>query len=269
MTDEQRVLLADAFSNAMVVNGKVNFFKQYTPEQIHDIYIGFTEDLLDYNIPHYRVVGIKYDADPTQTSVLKVHAGFGMSLIELGNRVTKIIPIDCKGWEEGYGYQPENSEYKDPNRPNENINILREKEQHVGQLQYIHNNLGLTQYGNVMSTDTLRYATYKIADTVNDIPRFLIDDVEVCYTRKVFTEHDQTTLFYIKGKGVMDYPVTAKLFTYNSGVFPVKAIFDLSQYILCKYPMNGISDGLELYYNEKINEQALTEILQDYGKGLL
>ena len=82
------------------------------------------------------------------------------------------------------------------------------------------------------------------------------------------TYGSETYFFYKKGTGIVDNRTNGRLFTRDSGVVPCRTKYDLSEFILCRYPMpNGLTDGLDLSYKIDIDEGVLEHILREYGKG--
>lgn len=261
-------LIRDAFMNCTVQNKEIVFNKNYTDEQLWEIYIKFSEDLLDYKIPHYRVVGIKCSSGVKLDSVIKVNSNYGISMVELSLKCREIIPSEIGP------YVPE---YTRKSEGGANGIIMTDAE--LGQLRYEHNCEWFVEDSNEISTDTLRYggaiAYHMERDgqegfLADKVP-FLIKDVTLCNTYSSFEDNCETVFFYMKGTGTKDYSELFKLFDKRERIFPVRAVYDLCSYITCRIPgfsPTSRNNCLELEYLRDIDENVFTKILREYGEGL-
>lgn len=290
MTDIRNALVADALSNCMVIGNKINFFKNFTEEEVRLIYAKLTEDLFAYKIPHYRVIGFRCPVDRLHTtSVVKKNETMQMSIIKLAENLANIVPIELGGIGQSNSFV-----YSDtPKRLKEyteRLDIFRSAEQipewkrkklpfefdpnQIGQLMYPIGIFGEHDLENaIMSTRTLMYKEEKWMDALEKPrPKFLVDNVEVADSSNsnIYTYPADFDVFYYKGTGVLDFSQTADFFKYDSGVFPCRTTYDLCRFLTVRYPMSGETDGL-FFYSPKgnnFNTFNFTTILKDYAKGL-
>ena len=267
---ELEALMREAFSTCIVTGGRLMFLKQYSDDEIRMIYSKFSEDLLDYNIPHYRVVGIRYPIEYDRRSVLRLHSSYGMSLIELGEKANLIIPMELGGNDKSLGcFIGENDS------PNEVMQFMRDRE--GKKLQAFDKRYDSSEFGMIMHrcqdadgtlmyemrSENLRYCQFSVADMVK--PMLLVPDLYICTVQQNDYNADvNTTFFYKKGTGILDYSDTTKMFTRESEVFPVRTVYDLSKVFVCGYP-DGSNNSLRLIYNMHVDETVLETILRQYG----
>lgn len=268
MAENLKALMKEAFQNCMVINGKINFFKTFSKEDLFAIYTQFSSDLLDYNIPHYRVVGIKWHVDLGEGSVFRINRDYGQSIIDLAQKAQAIIPMEIGGnnpaegcfWTSGEHVEVANGMSNNTFGP-----VLKVPTSEVGQLIHYTLNKDMDAQREI-TTDTIGYCKFNIGEGL-DKPMYLIPHVNLGVADYHAIKDYMTTFFFMKGKGKKSYSQNARLFTYDSGVFPCNTIFDLSRFVVCKYVDASVTDGLNLIYRSQVDENVLTHILQEYGKG--
>ena len=264
-------LMYDAFTSCFVSGGYINFVKQYSYDEIRMLYSKFSEDLLDYKIPHYRVVGIKYPSEYAKRSVLSLHSCYGMSLIELGEKGNLIIPSRLGGNNKSLGcFIGENDSEK------EVLEFMRDAEKErlrVYSKHYESNQFGAVMHrcddfdGNPtpdMCGQNIFYYQYTKEDMVK--AELLVPDVYICRVQNTsFNMSPDTVFFYRKGTGILDYSDTTKIFTKESEIFPLRTVYDLSKVFVCSYPSGDANNALHLIYKMSVNERVLENILHEYG----
>ena len=272
MTDEINNLMYRAFSTCIVVDNKVQFVENFTKEEIYQIYDRFSRDLLDYKIPHYRVVGIYYmNALGSNVSVLRSHDGYSMSIIELGDRVRRIIPdtlggndpikgcvisnTDAKAYAELVDEQGNKVEIPDMGISH----CLRRSCEDIGQLAFDNS------ITTGMHQSDLYWLQFYIGEDADEVqaPKFLLDDFLISRTQKIGAT-ENTIFFYKKGTGVVDFNESSRLFTNDCDVFPCRTVYDLSSFFMVKYPTTE-TNFLSLMVKEPINLNVLQRILREYG----
>jgi hypothetical protein len=85
-------------------------------------------------------------------------------------------------------------------------------------------------------------------------------------------EGDSNTFFFImKGSGTMSYEETQDLFVDPySRICPCATRWDLSEFFTCRHPLGQGGNMLSLSYKDfNIDEDVLTDILQNYGKDMV
>lgn len=273
ITKEQVALMKKALGKCMVINKKIEFFTQLTPEEVYEVFTILSADLLDYNIPHYRVVGIKYVNLLDSDSVLRAHRAFGISPIMLGLNAQKLIPLEMGGYGEGKGYIPVESQWVDERpKPYTKIYKILRTQEPIGQLAYHSNNMYLegTDYWDTINTKSLQYQSLEVLDTIDVKVPYLVEDLEI--SNFYGTEESYlctTTFFYKKDKGIRDYDENAKLFSYDSEVFPCRTVYDLTKVFAIKVPTGKNTNSLDLhYFCKNVNEDGLGQILREYAEGL-
>ena len=260
-------LMRRAFSTCMVIGDKVQFIENFSKEEIVAIYDKFSKDLLDYNIPHYRVVGIYYMNSGSTNTVLRSHTGYSMSIIELGEVVRDIIPDRIGGNDKSAGCVLSTREVaamREEGTEPYNIGIphcLEIRSDKIGQLMYNHEEV------SDMHQSDLLFMQYYLGDGTDDVeigkPEYLLDDFLISKTR-IVGESNSTVFFYLKSKGIMDYEDTARLFTRESDIFPCRTIYDLSNIFMVKYPTDE-TNCISLILRRNINGRVLEKILREYG----
>lgn len=275
MTDELKNLMKSAFSNCLVMDNAVIFLGgNFTEEQIRQIYIQFSTDLLDYNIPHYRVVGIKWLRDIGEGSIFRINRDYGMSIIELAEKAQMLVPSKLAGndLELGCHWSVSDTNVKDI-MGDAYMKMfecaLKVPREDIGQLMHF-TMTGDMQDNSEISSDTIIYSKVNlVTELENDPgrPEFLVKHVHIgrLWTHGVYG--GQTTFFYMKGTGKRTYADNSKLFTYESEVFPCNTIYDLSRFVVVGYPMAGSTNSLPLIFREDVDKDVLTEILKEYGRG--
>lgn len=269
-----RELLKSALSTCMVLNGNLTFINNYSAKDLMSIYGDLSEALLDYNIPHNRVVGIKYEDSAAETSILRTHNYFNMSPIDLTVKAQRLIPTELGGSLSGNIDGDETfartTEYRKP-----------EFIESTGRLMYIHNNLLIDEDNpdprskriidrqkiNRICSETIQYFADQVANTWNVNVPMLIKDVDICETKTKDINIYTVTFFYVRGTGVLEFEDTAKFFLDDAAVMPCRTIFDLGSIVSIRYP-EGAGSSLQLVYFDDISEDAFEQILREYGKEL-
>lgn len=276
-------LMRDAFSSCTVNGGVINFSTQVTPDELKNLYFWFSEDLLNWDIPHFRVIGFVHTWDSShQRTAFRQHDAYGQSLIELGIATKYIIPNRIGGNDPVKGcYYGENEEVE--NNPQFNrgfgvgssaetkrTNLLRVSKDEVGSLM-IDNEFDGRDI-KVLTSDNAWFTQFsKIEEP--DRPRYLIKNKFI--SRLADSDEDGTgdlsprTIFFIKeGTGTLTYDEAKKLVVPGWTSFtPCDVAYDLSQFFTVQYPNAG-DTTLKLAYWEDIDEGVLTEILRNYGRRL-
>lgn len=275
-------LVKEAFSNCMVINGKIQFFKKFTPEQIKKIYFTFTEDLLNCNIPHWRVIGFYHEwGDSVDKSVFKHNTCFDKSLIELSISMKYLIP-SCNGgndpsagcfygenenvsnyesFDQAYGWSPSMS------AKTRKANILKLSKEEIGSLMIT------TSYGDdnisidKLTTDNPWYTQFSVVSQFK-YPKMLIKGKELCNINFNENSNGRMFMFIKEGTGRLRYSETQKFFNEEwEYLMPCDVAYDLSEFFSCALPKDE-TDSLRLVYRANINEDVLTTILQNYGRRL-
>lgn len=275
-------LLKDAFSNCFVNNGIIRFMKSYSPEQMAELYTDFTEDLLNCNIPHWRVVGFYHQWDDKHgKSVFRCNDNYGQSLIELSLKMRYIIPeqnggidlekgcfygeteevVNMQEFDEAFGWS---TTMKANTKKANMIKLPREQ---IGSLMVTH------EYGdpsipvNELTTSNLWYTQFSLVQEIRH-PNVLIPNKEISKLVRGEMGDPITFMFIKEGTGRLPYSETQKFFKDGwENLMPCDVAYDLSHYITVNSP-NGSSNEMHLAYWEDINEDVLTTILQNYGRRL-
>lgn len=289
MTEKQKQLVADAFSNCMVIGNKINFMKSFTEEEVQLIYAGITEDLFSYRIPHYRVIGFKYPADDlATTSIVRTNRALQDSAIKFAERLQNMVPIEFGGTtskDYSYVYSDTPVHGRDYSR----LDIFRDSSQipewkrsklpfeyspdKIGQLMFMVGQPGWDKVieDRIMTTENILYREFSLEDIKkNPRPKFLVGNTQYLDLRKSTAGiSSEVNIFYYKGTGVLEFSQTADFFKNDSGVFPCRTTYDLNRFFTIRYPEHE-TDGLTIYVPEgdKLNRFYLTSILKDYAKGL-
>lgn len=276
-------LMRDAFSSCTVNNGVINLGGTFTENELRDIYFWFTEDLLNWNIPHWRVVGIMHNWDSHHgQSAFRRNNNYKQSIIELGNMAKFIIPNriggndPVKGCFYGQAEEVENSKQFDraygigATADSRRANVLTESSEVIGSLM-IDNEFDGRTIEYLTSDNTWFTQFSKIEEP--DRPRFLIRNKFLSHLAK--DEEDAMisprTVFFIKeGTGSLSYDESKKLFVEEwKKVSPCSVAFNLAEFFTCNVPVSGQpTNMLTLTYWEDIDEGVLTEILRNYGRRL-
>lgn len=271
---EIKDLMQEAFGNCVVKGNQIIFNKQYTESNLKAIHSRFTNDLLDYKIPHYRVVGIRYEIERDDRRVLRLNGRYGMTVVELGIEASKIIPAELGGISREKGcFIGENDSLQDV--PEEMVTAYGEDGVRVFSRNVASTDFGQimhrTEYEpwnsgqNILSGENLRYNQFSLRNT--EVPLMLVDDFKICEVSAGAMESIAwTTFFYMKGIGQRSYSDNTKLFSAKSKVFPCSTVYDLTSVFLCKTLPSGGGNSISIMLLKPINENVLTDILQEYGK---
>lgn len=273
--------MRDAFSACTVNNGVINLGGTFTDSELKDIYFWFTEDLLNWNIPHWRVVGVMHSWDSHHgQSAFRRNNNYKQSIIELGVKLKYIIPnrIGGNNPEKGcfYGQAEEIENLKNfdrgfgygPTAETRRANVLTEPSTVIGSLM-IDNEFDGRVIRELMSDNAWFTQFSKIEEP--DRPRFLIRDKfisELADDKEDAMIKPRTILFIKEGTGTLSYDESRKLFVEDwNKVSPVNVAYNLSEFFTCCYPDgDGPANTLKLTYWENIDEGVLTEILRNYGR---
>ncbi len=271
-------LMYNAFSSCIIMGNVIKFLSTFSKEEHMEIYSRFSGDLLDYKIPHYRVVGIRYPTDFVNTSVIRTHRAFGMSPIELATACSSIVPIKLGGNKNNGSFVPMDDPTVPPEDSQGRYNILARGATEIGQLMYMGGYFSDVENcdpryrlpgldGMNISTKTLVYKQLSFAEAaMGERPQFLVER-DCLATVSDIHMRKETTLFYEYGTGIMDYGENALLFAPNSGVLPCRTVYDLSLFFTCKFPVDGDdTSSLILQYRDNVNEYGLQEILHQYAE---
>lgn len=267
-------LMREAFGTCTVNGNIVKFSKSYTPEELRMIHSQFTTDLLDYNIPHYRVVGIKYEIERDDRRVLRLSNAYGMTIVELGLNAQQMIPAAIGGTDIEKGCLVRESDSLE-GAPETMVSDVGEDAMRVfsrhaagydfGQIMHMSYYADSDDDNNIMTGKSMRYCQMSARDTVK--PDFLVDDFKICTVSDEDREDYNywTIFFYVKGTGERSYSDNTVLFTPKSKVFPCNTIYDLTSVFFCKTLDLDYLDRIELMPVKKYNDSVLTGILREYG----
>ena len=276
-------LLQDAFSGCTVRDGVVHLSGSFTDMEMKDIYMWFTEDLLNWNIPHYRIIGFVHSWDSShQRTAFRRHDAYEQSIIELGIATKDIIPnrIGGNNPEKGcfYGVSEEVENHPKFNRAygigptadSRRANVLMCSKDEIGSLM-IDNEFDNKPIRELTSDNAWFTQFSKVEQP--DMPKYLIRNKHI--SNIAGSNDDGTgdlsanTIFLIKeGTGRLHYDEAKKLVVPGWTAFtPCDVAYDLSRYFTVKYPNAGDST-LTLTYWEDLDEDVLTEILRNYGRRL-
>lgn len=274
-------LMRDCFTRCTVFDGVIRFGCNLTNDELMAIYSRFSADLLNCNIPHWKVVGFYHGWDDVhQHSLFRCNDIYGMSLMELSMLVGDIIPVENGGInpEKGcfYGENEDITNNKDFDENHGRSASMRAGTKHANALKLNRDEIGslMCDYEGppdanpvpYLGTDTVWYTQFSYVEPA-EYPEMLIPNKKICKLNREGTGVATTFMFIKKGTGRWDYEDTQALFNEDyDNIMPCRTIYDLSKYFTCAYPVWGTSE-LRLVYREQINEDALTKILRDYGKG--
>lgn len=275
-------LIHDALSNCVVSNGTLSFDRRFSAEELKIIHKKFTEDLYNFKVPHYRVVGIFHEWDiKSDKSMLITNGLYNTSMLEIEQRARHIIPMEIGGndpakgcfimaGEEIENYQPNFSEW---------IGIPANKGKRAEYLTVPHNEVGtlfLRKYmpqenvpdNQLCLTSNMYYMEYFVEGSIPTKARVLVND----YPILKFGESDiygleRIGFIYKRGTGVVDYSETRQLFAEKADrIMPVRTVYDLVTYVVVG---NRYEDGvftLKYPFAETMDEEVLTTIFNEYGK---
>jgi hypothetical protein len=276
-------LVGECFAGCTVSNGIVQFSKQLSKDELMIVYNRFSTDLLDYNIPHWRVIGFYHGWDDVhQHSLFRQNDIYGMSLIELGMLMSNIIPVENGGInpEKGcfYGVDEEvvnNKEFDEGHGRSPSMrastrhaNALKLPKEEIGSLMCDYEGPPDSDRVPYLGTDTIWYTQNSYVEPAS-YPEMLLPHVKICDLKREGAGVATTFMFIKKGTGYWDYADTQALFDEGyDNIMPCRTIYDLSKFFACAVPVVGLN-GLRLVYKTEINEHALEMILHDYGKGLV
>lgn len=272
MESKRKALMKSAFENCMVIGQKINFFKQFSYEELLEIYDQFSMDLLDNNIPHYRVVGIYYGKTINNFNVFTALDKYDRSLIEISQNVSKIIPDVLDNSDLLKFCRQEDIDEMAPMMKASFIEPGAKKNIEFGQLNFVSGYLRNVEDNPDIDQDSVIYRTWsRCDDSLIKHPNYLVKDFKVCeasISSKAGFTSEETVFYYMLGTGSLTYAEANELFNPVLRIMPVAAEFALSPFITCKYPLQGCqTDGLDLCYFDSINEETLTGILRNYAKG--
>ena len=276
-------LMRACFSNCTVSNGMVLFNRKLNDEEYKAVHSKFSDDLLNCNIPHYRVVGFFHGWDDVhQHSMFRMNELYGCSLIELGFKMQDLIPTRNGGVnpEKGcfYGVNDEVQNLPDFNEGFGRSASMRSGTKRANALMLSKDEIG-SMMCDTQGPPDVKDVPYLGSDTVwytqlsyvydADWPTMLIPNVKVCDIRRTGLKTPTVIMFIKKGTGRLDYCDTQKFFDESyDNIMPCRVSYDLSKYFTCAYVPASIG-SLKLVYHTKINEEALTAILREYGKGIM
>lgn len=274
-------LMFNAFSSCNVINGEVRFNSNFSTNDIMEIYSQFSKDLLSANIPNIRVVGIYKSWDDThQKSSFRHNDVYGMSLIELAERMKWVIPEDIGGNNPEKGCFYGVNEVLE-NRPEFNnmfgqsesmkagtktANLLTQPSTVIGSIMQ---GIEAPMTGEVLdklNTSKMWYTQYSMVESAS-YPNMLFPNMDISDIVRDGAAEDAIVMFIMEGTGRLDYKESQDLFKDRMDkIFPCRTNFDLSKFFTCAYP-NGRTNSLKLVYRvDGINESVLTTILQRYGR---
>lgn len=302
-------LMKEAFSTCFVINGNITFIKNYSSEQLAQIYSKFCADLLSCNIPHYRVIGIWFAEDTVHgKSMFQTNDVYGMSLIQLGKMARFIIPKEIGGnnpqkgcfygkdeevinlhtfeekfgWTDGRKIEDRKANYlmksKDVigsvmGRP-EIADESQSFEYHPENFKMAYNSDDINDtslLNTEITTETLIYTNHSYLGEASEKPQLLLSGIKISELH-AHVENDGNTCFFImRGTGSMTYEETQELFwDPYSRICPCATRWDLSEFFTCRHPMGQGGNVLSLSYKDyTINDDVLTHILQNYGKDMV
>lgn len=274
-------LMRDCFSTCRVNNGVVSFNTNLSNEERMAVYLQFSNDLLNCNIPHWKVIGFYHGWDDVhQHSLFRRNDIYGMSLIELGFKMGDLIPIENGGInpERGcfYGEDEEienNKEFDEGfgrsasmRAGTKHANALKEHTDKIGSMMCDYEGPPDADPVPYLGSDTVWYTQFSLVEDA-EYPTMLVPNVKVCELNREGMGVATTIMFIRKGVGHLSYEDTQKFFDESyDNIMPCDVTYSLSKYFVCAYPADN-TQGLRLVYKQEINEDALTKILQDYGKG--
>lgn len=273
-------LMVRAFSNCTLQNGMVAFNGNFSKDEIIAIHQQFVKDLLNRNIPHWKVVGFYHGWDDVhQHSLFRHNDIYGMSLIELGMAFDKMIPM-CNGGinpEKGcfYGEDESIENNKEFNESHGRSASMRAGTKHANALKCHTSEMGslMCDYEGppdanpipYLGTDTVWYTQYSYVEPA-EYPQMLLPHVKICELHRDGMGVATTFMFIKRGTGKLEYSDTQKLFDESyDNIMPCRVSYDLSKFMTCVYN-DGSMNGLRLLYLEEINETVLNVILQEYGR---
>lgn len=251
--------------------------------ELQDFYKRFSRDLLGFNIPHYRVVGIWHDYDDKHgMSVFRTNDIFGMSCIELSMQARYIIP-DKMGGNNGelgcfYGVSDDMSEYESfedfkgfcrdwgmdngKGIDNRTASVLNVSKDVVGSLMVDTSHDDMPQI-NEFTTSDLWY-TQRMPYEVK-FPKMLIPNKRIAGIQDTTLGKAPTFMFIMRGVGTMSYEESQELFNGRcSYIMPCNVRWDLSEFFVPRIPDPGDS-CIYLTCFERLDEMVLQGILNKYG----
>lgn len=274
-----------AFANCSVSNGVLRLGTS-SQEELNKVYQKFSQDLLNYDIPHWRVVGFYFPRNSNlNESAFADHDVLGMSLIEFGRKVSCVIPTTIGGNNPLEGcFYGKNEELNLPEKVPEDFKGFNQtfgiqRKDNGGKFANILVDTTTKEIGSLMfdkdddkssagmvseiTCDKLSWTKFGLYETVK--PTLLLPNEKLCDVTCAAGMNTATFLFIKRGTGIRSYEDNQNLFdSSHNRLMPCKTVYDLSKYFLCKYPMSGTNE-LQLVYLADINEDALTTILRDYG----
>lgn len=275
-------VIGEAFANCQLSGGILNF-PQMSPQVLSDLYKKFSEDLLNCQIPHYRVVGVWHSWDDKHAkSVFRSNDIYGMSLIELSMKLRYLIPMhnggnnpdkgcfygvneeinNLKEFDNAFG--PDNGKGYDKRTSN----ILMLPSTEIGSLMCDTSYGDPEQYNTCITTSNCWYTQYSAIEEL-EFPQVLIPNKYISELKDASMGSACTVMFIKKGIGKLTFKETQRLFAENvENVMPCDVVYDLSPFFTCRIPVGG-ETHLNFVYLEEINEVVLEDILKSYGRWLL
>lgn len=267
-------LIKEAFRSCTVEGTRIVFGKQYSPKELRAIHSRFTNDLLDYKIPHYRVVGIRYEIERDDRRVLRLNTRYGMTVVELGLAAQQIIPARLGGRDRELGcFVGENDSVQElpeamvTGYGEDGIRAFSRSidSSAFGQIMHRSQYEPYAPGQNVVNGENLRYNQLSLLNT--EKPVLLVPDIKVCEVSAGRNENVAwTTFFYMWGTGRRSYSDNTKLFSAKSKVFPCDTVYDLSSVFLCKTLEDRGGNYIDIMPFKRINNDVLTDILREYGE---
>lgn len=276
-------LIGEAFAGCQVNGGIVQFPMQLSPDDLDFIYKRFSVDLLNCNIPHYRVIGIWHDWDDKhKKSVFRCNDIYGCSLIELSMRLRYLVPMEIGGNnpDDGcfYGVNEEVKNLKEFDNAfgpdngkgydKRTTNILMRPSTEIGSIMidsfYGEEDIEVTQ----ITTSNCWYTKYSLVEDLQ-FPRVLVPNKFISELHEEGMGNACTFMFIKRGTGRLSFTDTQKFFRRDiEKVMPCDTIYDLSTFFTCRTPNSG-DTFLSLVYLEEIDEVVLQNILNNYGRDLV
>lgn len=271
-------LMNECFSGCTVQNGIVHFQRTLNKDELFSVYSQFTSDLLNGEIPHWKVIGFYHGWDDVhQHSLFRCNDIYGMSLIELGEKLGDLIPTKngginpVKGCFYGEDEEVQNNKEFDEGfgrsasmrAGTKRANALKLHTSKIGSMMCDYEGPPDANPIPYLGSDTVWYTQFSYVEDA-EYPTMLVPDVKVCNLKREGMGVPTIIMFIMRGTGKLDYAESQKYFddSYDN-IMPCKVVYNLSKYFTCAYPTGN---ELRLIYKRNINENALTEILRDYGK---
>lgn len=273
--------IGEALASCIVVAGNMQFTSSYSSEDLMCIYNRFIEDLLSCNIPHWRVVGFYHGWDDKHgKSVFRCNDIYGCSLIELGQRLSVVIPasngginpeVGCfygfdedvknlKEFDEAYGVSPTMK------AGTKRTNVLLLPKEEIGSLAANYQVPPDERESNGLNTDEMWYTQFSLVESPK-WPRMLIPHKRIANLVKQGMGDPAFFMFIKEGTGSLSYVDTQKFFVEKCDrIMSCNVSYDLSKFFTVRYPDGSSNNSLQLVYLTELDETVLTTILQNYGR---